>query len=133
MPEAVLLAWQVGSQRARGEHQGGLGAGASTSGCRDWGSREPSFTKLPGASCPLAEAFPGVSPASPRSPPQPYDGKRARHGDLHLEAEGDPGDLKALHLKVHPDGGLVVTVENILAEPVGAEEAIRGRVWRFHS
>lgn len=35
-----------------------------------------------------------------------------------LEAVGNPCDLKALDFKVHADRGLVIMVENILAQPV---------------
>lgn len=45
-------------------------------------------------------------------------------GDLHLEAVGNPDDFKALDFKVHPNGGLVVMVKNILAKPVRAKEGI---------
>lgn len=51
------------------------------------------------------------------------------HNDhLHLQAVGNPSDLEALDFKVHPDGGLVVTVKDILAKPVGVEEVIREAV-----
>lgn len=36
-----------------------------------------------------------------------------------LQAEGHPQHLKALHLKVHPDGRLVVLVKGVLAKTVG--------------
>lgn len=54
-------------------------------------------------------------------------------GDLHLEAVGNPSDLKALDFKVYPDSGLVVTVKDIFAKPAGAKEVIRGAAWKLHS
>lgn len=57
----------------------------------------------------------------------------AYDGDLHLQAVGDPSDLKALDFKVHPDGGLVVTVKNILAKPAGAKKVIREAARMLHS
>lgn len=80
-------------------------------------SREPSLTQLAKASCSLAGAFPGVS-TKPTHNHRSGDAQAAA-SDLHLEAEGRPSDLKALDLEVHPNGGLVVMVEDILAEPVG--------------
>lgn len=80
-------------------------------------SREPSLTQLAKASCSLAGAFPGVS-TKPTHSHRSGDAQAAA-SDLHLEAEGRPSDLEALDLKVHPNGGLVVTVEDILAEPAG--------------
>ena len=59
----------------------------------------------------------GAHQGSPQSPHEPRRNQQDR--DLHLEAVGDPGNLKALNFKVHSDGGLVVTVKNVLAKPVG--------------
>lgn len=62
-----------------------------------------------------------------------HAGISAYDGDLHLQAVGDPSDLKALDFKVHPDGGLIVTVKNILAKPAGAKEVIREAARMLHS
>lgn len=55
-------------------------------------------------------------------------GRSGNHNnrDLHLEAVGNPRNLKALDLKVYPNSGLVISVKNILAQPVGGKEVIRG-------
>lgn len=77
------------------------------------------------------DVSPGV-PASPWVPAKALPGELCEadprpcrnaqgQGDSHLEAEWNPSDLEAFDLKVHPNGGLVVTVENILAEPVGGQ------------
>lgn len=66
--------------------------------------------------------------------PKPAMPELATHdGDLHLEAVGNPSDLKALNFKVYPDGGLVVTVKDIFAKPAGAKEVIRGAARKIHS
>lgn len=70
-------------------------------------------------------SLPRPSQESPQSPPTATQETAWHNGDLHLEAVGNPGNLKALDFKVYANGSLVVTVKNILAKPVGAEEVIR--------
>lgn len=66
--------------------------------------------------------------------PKPVMPELATHNrDLHLEAVGNPGDLKALDFKVYPDSGLVVTVKDIFAKPAGAKEVVREAAWKLHS
>lgn len=50
------------------------------------------------------------------------------NSDLHLEAIGNSSNLKAFNFKVHPNGGLVVSVKNILAKPMGDKEVVTGGV-----
>ena len=41
-----------------------------------------------------------------------------------LETERDTQHLKSFHLKVHSDGGLVVLIKGVFAEPEGAPDAL---------
>lgn len=66
----------------------------------------------------LAECHWTAGKSSSRVSPEPAH--EPHDTDLHLQAVGDPSNLKALDFKVHPDGGLVVMVKGILAKPVGA-------------
>lgn len=41
-----------------------------------------------------------------------------------LQTERDAQHLKSFHLKVHSDGGLVVLIKGVFAEPEGAPDAL---------
>lgn len=41
-----------------------------------------------------------------------------------LQTEWDAQHLKSFHLKVHSDGGLVILIKSIFAEPEGAPDAL---------
>lgn len=62
----------------------------------------------------------GLQPSgwSPRGQKAPRRGAQCdqRLSYSQLQAKWDPQDLKALHLKVHTDGGFVVFVEGVFAK-----------------
>lgn len=57
-------------------------------------------------------------------------GARGRNGckgwrkHLQLQTEGGAQHLKSFHLKVHSDGGLVILIKGVSAEPKGAPDAL---------
>lgn len=50
------------------------------------------------------------------------EGERKKHSQL--QTEGDAQHLKSFHLKVHSNGGLVILIKGVFAEPEGAPEAL---------
>lgn len=57
-------------------------------------------------------------------------GDRGRNGgkewrkNSQLQTEGDAQHLKSFHLKVHSNGGLIVLIKRVFAEPEGAPDAL---------
>lgn len=52
------------------------------------------------------------------------NGRKEWRKNSQLQTEGDAQHLKSFHLKVHSDGGLVVLIKGVFAEPEGAPDAL---------